>query len=684
MNIRTILLFACLCAFSSAFAQTQQGLVKTKGRLSSNGNVIKGTPLAGATVTVRGRNAVLSGTSGTFSLPIPSNTFYLQNVQKQGYVLTDPDVLSKQYAYSKNPLTLVLETPAEQADDKLAAERKIRRTLQRQLQQKEDEIEDLKQQKKISEEEYRQQLQEIYAQQESNEKLISEMANRYSRMDFDEVDEFNRRISSLILDGRLTEADSLLNTKGDINTRATVLRQHQEANAQTEQEIKKKQKKLEKSKAMTQKELEDLAQDCYSKFEIFKMQHQNDSAAHYIKLRAELDTTNVEWKCVAGMFIQDYIADYDLSLSFFNDGLHKATQMNDTNLIAGCLNNIGAYYFLKADLDNAMESFMKALNLYKNYSKPQYSNYIEIYNNIGLVYKERDQLDDAKHYYDIALETALQTEDNNYQTSSIYNNIGYIHYAKANYKDALSCFEKALSLGEAICGEDHPLVATSYNNIASTYKFLGDSVKAFDAYQKSLDIRKRLYGEQHPEVALSYNNMGSLYMYTHNFDKAIEYLNKATSIRKKILGNRHPDVAISLNNLGGAYLQKKNYDKALEFFYESLSIRKLSYGNESSAVATSLENIGGISFFQGNYDKALELFEQSLSIRKKILKGDHPQIASGYKCEADVYYAKGEYKKALELYNAAYSVFQNVFPDTHKIIVEVRGKIEETNKKLQQ
>lgn len=283
-------------------SQTQKGYVKTKGRLGNNGVLIAGTRLPGATVTVKGGNAVLSGNNGTFSLSVPNNNYFLQSVQKQGYVLTDPDVLSKQYAWSKNPLILVLETPSQQTDDKLSAEKKIRRTLQRQLQDKEDEIESLKAQQKLSEEEYRRQLQDIYSQQESNEQLISEMANRYSKMDFDEVDEFNRRISSLILEGKLLEADSLLNTKGDINNRAVTLRFHQDANAQAEQEIKKKQKKLEKSKAMAQKELEDLAQDCYSKFEIFKMQHQNDSAAYYIELRSSLDSTNINWMNQAGEF----------------------------------------------------------------------------------------------------------------------------------------------------------------------------------------------------------------------------------------------------------------------------------------------------------------------------------------------------------------------------------------------
>ena len=57
--------------------------------------------------------------------------------------------------------------------DKLASERKIRRTLQKRLTEKEDEIEALKEQQKITEEQYQKQLQALYQSQENNEKLIS-------------------------------------------------------------------------------------------------------------------------------------------------------------------------------------------------------------------------------------------------------------------------------------------------------------------------------------------------------------------------------------------------------------------------------------------------------------------------------------------------------------------------------
>ena len=54
------------------------------------------------------------------------------------------DACSKSYKYSSSPIYIVMETPEQQLQDQLDAERKIRRNLQKQLQTKEDELEKLK------------------------------------------------------------------------------------------------------------------------------------------------------------------------------------------------------------------------------------------------------------------------------------------------------------------------------------------------------------------------------------------------------------------------------------------------------------------------------------------------------------------------------------------------------------
>ena len=211
-----------------AMAQNQQGYVKTKGRLNNDGKVVPGKYLNGVVIQVKGYSPVITDSQGRFSIPVDGGTFMIQSVKKQGYDLIDKDALQQVYHYSSNPLVIIMESDQQLKDDRLAIERKIRRTMQRQLQAQEDEIEALMEQNRITKDEYQKKLEQLYAEQENREKLISNMAERYLQTDYDQMDEFNLRINDCILNGKLVEADSLLQSKGDIRDRLKALEESQE------------------------------------------------------------------------------------------------------------------------------------------------------------------------------------------------------------------------------------------------------------------------------------------------------------------------------------------------------------------------------------------------------------------------------------------------------------------------
>lgn len=651
-------------------AQTQRGYVKTKGRLSGNGTVVKGTRLSGATVMVRGMNAVVSGGNGTFSLSIPTSGYYLQNVQKQGYVLTDPDVLSRQYAYSKNPLVLVLEDQTQQATDRLEAERKIRRTLRRQLQEREDELEALKEQQKVTEDEYRRQLQELYAHQESNEKLISEMAERYAKTDFDEVDEFNRRISSLILEGRLTEADSLLNTKGDINSRAGQLRLHQEANAQAEQELKKKQKKLEKSIAMAKKELEDLAQDCYSKFEIFKMQHQNDSASRYIRLRADLDTLNIQWALEAGNFLYRYLSQFDNAEKLFKRAQCSAKALTDGHQerLIECYNAIAALFSQKGDIDQAstyynlaMEScrniygehhvetaviLMNKANILRKQGKVKEALVMAIQSDsilqdcqdvpiayqiksngaLGNMYASMNNYSKALQYYQRSF-SILETRQNAYplETITTCTNIGCAYNELGQYDEAENWDNKAISLIEQVLGNEHPRMADILNNIGAIYQKKKQPERTLECVETAIAIERKCFGRNSPHLIISYNNLAFIQNILKQYDASLSSYSDALALCRHHLPSDHPYVATILNGIGSVYYGRKDYDKAMEYFEKTLDIRLKKFGESNVAVAMVYMNIGNIWKVRQDANQARDYFTKAKDIFIKKLGENHPR-----------------------------------------------------------
>ena len=429
--MKKYLLFLCLLAtISAAFAQTQRGYVKTRGRLAANGSLIPGTRLTGATITFKGNVAVVSGPNGAFSYPMRSKTFSVESVKKKGYQLYDPDLLGRTHSYSSNDLLVVMDTPENVLEDRLAAVRKIRNTLQKQLNEKTNELAALKKQHKITEEEYQKKIQALQKEQDKNEELISEMAERYSTLDFEAMDDFRRRVAAYIQNGELTRADSLLNTKGSMEERCAELAREREALRKNAEDLRKRQEEQEKGEAHYAKKLEDIAADCYNHFEICKLRHDNDSAAYWIELRACQDSTNVDWQLQAGRFIDDYIADYHKALRYYQRALHSAMVQEGEKCehVATSYNNIGLVYKSQGNYPKALEMLQKALGIWL------------------------DVL--GANHPDVA---------------TSYNNMGSIYDIQGNYPKALEMYQKAFGIWLDVLGANHPYVATSYKHIGSVY-----------------------------------------------------------------------------------------------------------------------------------------------------------------------------------------------------------------------
>ena len=511
-----VFFYLFLLVYASASSQIQQGLVKTPGRINADGEYVPGKGISNVLVKVKGANEVNSGNTGCFSLKLLKTKFYLENVIKNGYVLVDNDVLSKEYSISPDTFKIVLAAPQEQLDAELANERRIRRNLTRQLQKREDEIEELYASNKILKAERDSALQQLYSAHANNEKLIKDMVERYSRIDFDNLDEYNRKISEYILEGELVKADSMLNSKGDIHSRIEQLRSQERINEAERAELDEREAALLKSEEYARKNLDDIAADCYHKFEMFKIQHLNDSAAYYIELRAGLDTTNIYWQFDAGGFISEYLAEYDKAINYYKLALQSALLKDGE----------------------------------------RHPDVATSYNNIGYIYNSQCDYAKALEYYNKSLEIRLSVLGERHpDVAASYNNIGGIYSSQGDYAKALEYHNKSLEIRLSVLGERHPGVATSYNNIGQIYYSQGDYAKALEYYNKSLEIRLSVLGERHPDVATIYNNIGFIYNSQGDYVKALEYLDKSYGILKDFLPDEHPNIKTVRGNI--EYLKSK-------------------------------------------------------------------------------------------------------------------------------
>jgi tetratricopeptide (TPR) repeat protein len=621
-------------------AQTvQSGYVKTRGRLE-NGKLIPGSRIDGAAITLMSGHSTVSAADGSFKLTVPDRKFFLKNVQKQGYSLLDPEMLNKSYQCSTNPLVITMENPAVLESDQLTKERKLRRELENRLQKREDEIVAMT----VSLEEKNHLLEQVDLDRENNEKIVKGLAKYYATLDYDQLDEFQRQVSALLEQGELEKADSMLRSLGSITDRIAEVRREQEAEAKAAEELARQQQQLEEAQRGTQQKLEAVAADCFNFYHRFLLGHQNDSAAYYLILRANLDTTNVEWQLDAGAFLEEYMADYNQALAYYQRAARQAiaTFGEQHPLSATCYSNIGAAYTLQGNHLEALLYLNKSLEIRKVVLEENHPDMATSYNNIGAVYDMQGQYPSAVEYYQKALEIRKASLGENHRdVARSYNSLGKIYGSQAKYSLAMECFQEALRIYA------QPDVALVYNDMGSVCFAMKEFDKAIECFQKALKIWSDVYGERHPQVALAYNNIGVLYNKQKDYDKALEYDMKAMNIRKSVYGENHPSVAGSYNNVGSDFLQKKDFATAMEYYQKAVDILIRFYGETHPDLATIYKNMGKACSSQEDHEKAVEYYRKALGIRKAVYGDGHPEVAISYNNLGAEYAAVQNYDSAL-------------------------------------
>lgn len=602
----------------------QKGIVKTKGRML-NGKLVPGKAISQAKIVLGDNSNLLSDTlNGFFSFFVRGNNYSIKDVKKSGYQLVDPQVC-RQYNYSTNLLYLVMETPSQQMEDRLKAENSIRETLQRKLKQREDELEKLKAQNKLTQEEYQKACLQLYNDNKNNEKLIADMAKEYSQIDYDQLDDLNRQISDAILNGELFRADSLLRSKGDINARIAEILRAQQVEAQREAEIAIEQGSLDASKEGTKKKLDDIAQDCFYRFELHNTQHHNDSAIYYIKLRARLDSTNIKWQCDVGDFISKHIAAYEDAISFYNIALSHAKKGSLEEV--ECLINIGDVYQSKFETQKAVDYYNQALTISTStYGKESLST-AKCYDHLSFALGNGNYFEKALEYAKLALSIYVKLLGNKSpEVASSYNHIGSLYNGQIfnrqrnNYKPALHYHKKALSIRESIWGHNNFDVAVSYHNIGMVYNNKKDYIRSLDYLKKSLGIRLSVYGDEHPSLINSYISIGQIYYFMKDYNEANRFYKKALNIGLAIYGEIHPSVARCYSEIGMVFSDEKNYPEAIINIKKSLEINTLIYRDDNEEVGVDYYNLGFTYFDNNDYINSIDMFEKAVIIFEKIPK----------------------------------------------------------------
>ena len=262
--------------------------------------------------------------------------------------------------------------------------------------------------------------------------------------------------------------------------------------------------------------------------------------------------------------------------------------------------NLGLAQYERGDLDGALESFRKALELNPHYSKT--------WNNLGLVYEDMGHYTRARAAYERALE--LRSD-----LAGTVNNLGRLSLQMGRSDAAESYLRQALEID--------PLAIEARVNLGLVHQRSGRLTAAAEEYAKALQLD--------PEYAEGYNNLGLLYQESGRPEEALQTLEKAVQLR--------PDYEEARINL--RVLRMRQEGRSRRDIYERLV-------DDYPARADLWKVLGEELARQGEWQRAIAALEGALQ-RNPRLQGVSASLAGAYR-------SLGELDKAIAVYESGLGV----------------------------
>jgi CHAT domain-containing protein/tetratricopeptide (TPR) repeat protein len=279
---------------------------------------------------------------------------------------------------------------------------------------------------------------------------------------------------------------------------------------------------------------------------------------------------------------------------------------------------------------------------------------------LGDLYGLQGRFDDGERLLQQSLKLIEQAYGSGAQTAPNYdkilNDLGNLYKDAGRLHDAETAFGRALAIGRATRGEDHPNVAATIGNLATVMENESRFAEAEDLYKRTLATYEKLYGSNHPITAIGLNNLANVYADQGRTQEAAGLQQRVVAIYERVFGPDSPDVGRGLANLATSYRELGRKDEALSLYQRALLIMERKFGENSGPTALALGATGRVLQDVGHLEEAAQDFDRALKINERVLGPEHPEIVNDLRSIGFLDIKTGNYSDARKRFERALTI----------------------------
>lgn len=249
--------------------------------------------------------------------------------------------------------------------------------------------------------------------------------------------------------------------------------------------------------------------------------------------------------------------------SAYRQALDLAQAEGDDLAQARCRTALGALFYIRGQLDEALELLEQAQ---REYERLGLSDPVDTpLGYIGNLYLQRGDYQRALAYLERWLNLATQAGDRR-GISKATANIGHVHFYQGNYRRALECFEQWLQLVSEL--GDRRQIAAVVGNVGIAYWYLGDLQQAVKCFERQM-LTAAAIGDQRL-LSIACGNMAEVYQQQGDKRRALACYARQLQIAME-MGNRQ-QATIAMGYIATLALAQERYTEAEHFCKQAIAL----------------------------------------------------------------------------------------------------------------
>ncbi|WP_428261844.1 tetratricopeptide repeat protein [Haliangium sp.] len=244
------------------------------------------------------------------------------------------------------------------------------------------------------------------------------------------------------------------------------------------------------------------------------------------------------------------------------------------------------------------------------------------------------------------------------QVSKYMSFLGELYFAQADYDMALESQERLIETTQDVCGAEHLFLVEPLISIGRIHTEQSRFQEALGRFQQAAAIERANLGDDAPGMARHLLDIGLAQLMLGDHDAAEKALDQAWQIADRAYPADHPRLAEVLLGRGRLHMARGQLGVAENELERARVICEATFGRRHERHAEAVWHLGAVALARGALDLAEERFREALAVREALLAPDHPAVAEALHGLGRTLVATGAYDQAEAALQRALSIYE--------------------------